>query len=834
MNRLLKSAIYVLSILLVLGKLDAQNLPEYHFKMLQGDTLDFYLFSYTYLEEVAPFVNTGTMIYPSPTNGGFPADNIHLITYDLREEPDFTGEVVFNFEYRCPPGTGYSSWDLRFSRIYIEVGPSILEVENDHVVTDINSGTVDIDVLANDSSTHEPLYIESVTNEKGGTALINGDNTLSFTPESGFEGVAYFNYLVKDAAGSTELGQVSIQLIDEENQPETVETWLATLNTRPLSILLPGNDYQLDDSPDHGTIEFSAPNRIQFIPEIDIQEQDTFVLSNGDFERSYIVEIYDNPSDGLAVVDDVVYTMEDEGVMFNVNVNDNKEHYLLAWTQPDHGYVNYLNNGEFTYIPDEAFRGYDEFSYTKRVAPFVFQTATVRIGVGNFEPVALEEYPLNTLKNQAIVVNYAIPVDNFSFEILSDPDFGTLTFYEGYDTITIGCNEISGYNLVVYEPEAGFTGTDEFELDYCPADADCTLVKVRVNVLDEVLDPDCPCIGEDCVWKGDTNQDGVVDVRDLLPIGYYMGEEGNERTFDSQEWIGLNAANWNSSQENTGANLKHVDSDGNGLVEANDTLAIRQNYDKLHTILPKGVNASKPFPVYLSTDQDSVNAGDWLHLTIAIGDADNPVMDLNGFTYTFQFPPELIDSNSLMHYFYEDSWFANASSTLQMDMQPVEGRLDAGFTRIGPFGASGHGPVASCDFIVEDDIDDFKLDSQVVPLIFKISGGTAMDQNGHIYDVPETEKIIYLDLRKKTEPPVVEDLIVYPNPASDYVNIHLNGQDTFQRIDVYTATGILVNRYPLQGTNSTRLSIQGLQAGVYIIVAETTKGKTAQRFEVIK
>jgi hypothetical protein len=829
MNRLVKSGIIVFGILILFAKADAQNLPEYHFKMLQNDTLQFSLFSYVFPEEVAPFPQHGDLEYPTFP---LPADpNYTLVNYVPDE--GFTGKDEFVFEYRGNPGSGYFTWALKYSKIFVEVLPSIVTIGNDHSVIELGSGSVQLNVLANDSSTHGPLSVEKTTNIANGSTVINPDNSITFTPDPGFVGIAYFNYVARDAVGSIELGQASIEIVDTGDQEAIEEIELATLNTKELTLLLPASDYLVDDDPEHGELVIQENNIITFVPEIDFEGQDTFKMSNADFERYYYISIYDHPNDGLAVVDDVVFTLENEEVFFNVNDNDFKENYMDEWTQPQHGYVNYLGGGQFTYMPDEDYHGYDEFTYTKRVAPIVFQTATVRIGVGNFKPVPMEQYELNTLKNQAVVIDYDIPVEDYEFVILNNPDYGTINFYEGFQTLTIGCDQVSGYNLLVYEPEADFSGIDEFEVDYCPADASCQLVKVSVEVFDEVLDPACPCVGEDCVWKGDTNQDGVVDVKDLLPIGLYMGAEGNARIYNSNDWLGLNAEEWNEAQ-GSGVNLKHVDTDGNGAIDAMDTLFISANYDNLHTLLPKGVNAVKPYPIYLSTEQDSVNAGDYLHLTISVGNEDFPVVDVTGLTYSMQFPGDLIDSASLSHTFFEDGWFANASSTLQMDKQPLEGKVDAGFTRIGGIGVSGHGPIAQCDFIVEDDIEGFKLSDDVIPILVSISGGTVMDQNGNSYQLPAAEKTIYLDLRKKESAPVVDELIVYPNPAGDYVNIHLNGQNTFSNVKVFSSTGLLLDSFKLEETNRTRLDVQQYHPGVYFIVVESPRGKTAQRFEVIK
>ncbi len=58
---------------------------------------------------------------------------------------------------------------------------------------------VNIAVLANDSDPdHDPLTITAVSNLVNGTATINGNNTITYTPNPGFSGSGGFSYTVSD------------------------------------------------------------------------------------------------------------------------------------------------------------------------------------------------------------------------------------------------------------------------------------------------------------------------------------------------------------------------------------------------------------------------------------------------------------------------------------------------------------------------------------------------------------------------------------------------------------------------------------------------------------
>ncbi|MCQ4349136.1 cadherin-like domain-containing protein [Pseudomonas stutzeri] len=55
------------------------------------------------------------------------------------------------------------------------------------------------DLLGNDSDVDgDTLSIASVTSGTGGTAVLNADGTVTFTPDADFNGVATFSYTVTD------------------------------------------------------------------------------------------------------------------------------------------------------------------------------------------------------------------------------------------------------------------------------------------------------------------------------------------------------------------------------------------------------------------------------------------------------------------------------------------------------------------------------------------------------------------------------------------------------------------------------------------------------------
>ena len=69
---------------------------------------------------------------------------------------------------------------------------------------------VNLAVLGNDSDPDsDPLTVTAVSNVVGGTATINGDNTVTYTPTAGFSGAGGFTYTISDAT-TTSSAPVSV------------------------------------------------------------------------------------------------------------------------------------------------------------------------------------------------------------------------------------------------------------------------------------------------------------------------------------------------------------------------------------------------------------------------------------------------------------------------------------------------------------------------------------------------------------------------------------------------------------------------------------------------
>jgi hypothetical protein len=80
------------------------------------------------------------------------------------------------------------------------------------------------------------------------------------------------------------------------------------------------------------------------------------------------------------------------------------------------------------------------------------------------------------------------------------------------------------------------------------------------------------------VWPGDTNNDGVINENDILPIAIYWQFTGSVRPNVSLRLEAQPLPPWNPSA------ATYADADGNGVVNAWDILPVGLNWHKTHPV----------------------------------------------------------------------------------------------------------------------------------------------------------------------------------------------------------------------------------------------------------
>ena len=712
------------------------------------------------------------------------------------------------------------------------VSNEIVIAGNDQYVVDLGGIDVPLAVLANDSATGGTLYLSTVSVLNTGTATINatGDAIL-FTPASDFEGDTWIQYIACDSAGNCSQASAHVLVRDPNVQDQlTFQKYL--LNQEQLEVITPFEGFQIDDAPSHGLLDSTNSSTWIYTPDAGFIGKDTFQVGlAGLLTRQYIVTVYAKAVN-VQARDDKFYVRPGLSVSFNVLNNDLLDFDLVSHTNPTKGVLFDAGNGVFTYSPNNGYRGVDKFTYTTCFQDTVYcETATVYLHVTDLEPENIFTYNLQTTKDLPLTIDYPIAFTDFSYIISSTPQHGSFTSYEGVQTIQLPCDTIESYNMLVYEPEAGYTGPDHFEYYYCIQPSNlCYQVKVDMNVIEAPETESCPCV-LDCVWPGDADLDGRVDMADLLTMGFRLGETGPVRDYaDPQTWFGQHADNWNFA--GIGPGVQYLDANGDGAVTASDVDLIDANYYRTHDVVVKDVQQKLPYQFSLIPVQFSLDSGDVVILDVALGNANLPVLDLKGSKFSVNINAAWIDSSSVIVDFHQDSWLAEGSPYVSLGKVPWDGRIDAGFAKANGNGASGFGVIATIVFIIEDDVEGFKTDDDIIQIPVSLQSAAVMGLDGTIYDVEGDEVILTYNLSDSRKDQY--NLLVYPNPAQDLVDIHLNGKTSIESVSIVDPQGRIIRSFADINDKHHQMDVSSLPVGLYYVQVNHTHGVMTQLLSVIR
>lgn len=717
---------------------------------------------------------------------------------------------------------------------------SYVKAVKDYASVIVNSQDNTLTPLDNDVGTGAPpLMIEHIPVVRNGSATLSSDGlSINFTPSQDFVGMAYLTYVACDTLGHCDKTQIDICVLSTD-PPATNDTiYLSTSSRAPVTAFLPTDGFTVSEQPGHGDVEEVSGDAWKYTPDNSFSGTDQFVLTKDtSLTRVVIIDVYFVDAPNTFVNDDRFFTRVDQPITFNVRQNDLKKYPLQSYTTPEKGTLVNDTLGIFTYTPDAGFKGAVEFAYTTCFLAHC-ETGTVTIYVGDMVPENAETYHLISPKDVPLVINYDIPLTGYAFTINALPDDGTLTLHPGENSVDVLCSAVTGYDLLIYEPDADFSGVDAFEIFYCIDGGECHLVKVDVEIVDFGMSMPCPCVAG-CVWPGDADGNGEVNMGDVLALGWQVGSVGGAREYpDNTMWMGQHADDWGMAQPGSGMNAKYADSNGDGVVTENDIKSISDHYLWKHTLVPQatGLKADYPFEVIpLTPDLDS---GDLAVLEIVIGNEAYPVLDMHGMRFSLNLPPEFVDSSTVDVQFYNDSWLAHDAATISCHEQPWDGRIDAAFTRVNGITAHGIGPISTTIFIIEDDVAGIRPAGTRVPIPVTISGAQGVDGFGRTVDIPAQGTTLYLNIGgEKAEGPADLDdkLFIYPNPASgDMVNIHLNGKREIHDIEVYDMTGQLAAAHTSIYDKHYNLNVSTLQQGMYYVRVIASDGVTGKKFEVIR
>ena len=144
----------------------------------------------------------------TPANGTAVINPDGRITYT--PNPAYLG--TDSFTYTIDDGQGNSiTATVNLTVFHINVDPTAID---DNATTNENTAVI-IDVLSNDSDPDGgTLSVSAVGTPSNGTAVINSDNTITYTPNTHFDGLDSFTYTLLDGQGGSSTATINLTVND--------------------------------------------------------------------------------------------------------------------------------------------------------------------------------------------------------------------------------------------------------------------------------------------------------------------------------------------------------------------------------------------------------------------------------------------------------------------------------------------------------------------------------------------------------------------------------------------------------------------------------------------
>lgn len=414
-----------------------------------------------------------------------------------------------------------------------------------------------------------------------------------------------------------------------------------------------------------------------------------------------------------------------------------------------------------------------------------------------------------------------------------------ITVYSSPPGLSINNNQICtsapGRGIVLYYSDNYPSPIDLSNNCWCSLDSgyisqqvfDSIYLAPPTNV--NIFPADSSCVPTS-VYPGDANHDQIANHSDLLPIGLHYGQTGPIRANASLNWTSQPASGWGDTLLSTGVDIKHVDCDGNGFINEDDTLGIHLNYQQTHNAHKTSSHAVDGIPLYLDMPSSPPNPGDTIQIPVMLGTIDTPAVDIYGLAFSIEYDPDLLQEGKSLTQF-GGSWLGSKGTdllTFSKDLDSLH-QIDIALVRNNHIDTMGIGQIANIIVVIDDDI--FKKEE---PLSLRFDNVRGINAEGQFIDLNVKDGISSIQatdtLINHVSPTLSQALMIYPNPAKDEVLISLKSHQ-IQSISLYTSQGQLCRHETASGED-LRLPLGQLSSGLYLVKVHTRYGDAIRKLMI--
>jgi hypothetical protein len=326
------------------------------------------------------------------------------------------------------------------------------------------------------------------------------------------------------------------------------------------------------------------------------------------------------------------------------------------------------------------------------------------------------------------------------------------------------------------------------------------------------------CIA-DCVWSGDTDNNGRVDYLDAIPIFNGINMTGGIRK-EPFIWRGQELADWQTKIPN-GLNAKYADANGDGIVNTSDIEMLNFYMHSEHdNPASKTYDCTEGEDIVLSLDS-AFQTRSIKRINIRFKDPNEKIL---GFSFELHIDSSIVPSYLKPLFKWSDTLVKN----LQFDYNDGSYGISRNQHVVFNNKSTNENFLNTLYFTLASKMNNanppFEADVQICNGRFYFADGASRPLHSNKFKVKFTSIVNQEEFE-------TSEVILYPNPAKD--NLFIQGINGKYSATLLTIEGTTVRKFT-QFSSQEQFSLEGIEAGIYFLSIEKAGRKIVKKLVIEK
>ena len=342
---------------------------------------------------------------------------------------------------------------------------------------------------------------------------------------------------------------------------------------------------------------------------------------------------------------------------------------------------------------------------------------------------------------------------------------------------------------------------------------------------------------EDCVWPGDLNANGIANNLDILALGFAINETGPPRSPANNDWEAMEVDNWTGNLPFLGANFKHCDANGDGLISTDDQFPISINYNKTNPNFTGLLgNNLVGDDLFLVPQNNTTSPGGSYFIDVHLGRSGQTIDGIYGIGFQVLFDTQYVAE---VKFDFSESWLGMDEEIFAYGKYSDQSEhAGTAITRLDGTPVSGFGKIAQMEIVITDVVLGLVNDTTAC-LPFSLQFENVLGINEFEEDLMIRAKGDSLKLKHPSQIVSTQNIenqasnfSIYPNPVQDILHLKTD-QQKIQQLVLYNQLGQNVYQKHISQKETKQQHFQitttQLPRGIYFLSIETEASKHLEK-----